>query len=168
MSAIRSILLAAAATASLALSTAALRADDANGYRVYTKAAKYENVRDDLKDAIINKGFVIDYTGQFNAMLERTADVARTSAGNDAKSPYSNAEYMQFCPSKLTHEAVSASPHGIANCPIALFVYELRTEPGKIVVGFRLPVGSPSKKVKAVNKSFVTLLDGIAREVTKK
>lgn len=149
------------------LGSAAL-AQDALGYRTYTKAGKFENIRDDAKDAIINRGFVIDYVGHFNQMLERTADVAGRPDGSKAASPYLNAEYMQFCPSKLTHEAVSATPFSIANCPIAIFVYELRVEPGKIVVGYRQPVGSPSKRVKEVNAKLSALLDGIAKEATKK
>jgi hypothetical protein len=137
------------------------------GYRSYAKSGKYEDVRDDLKDAIINKGFVIDYVGHFNGMLERTADVVKTDTGSGRKSPYRNAEYMQFCPAALTHEAVSASPFSIANCPITMFVYELATEPGKIQVGYRLPVENPSEGVKAVNAKLTALLHAIATEATK-
>ncbi|MDX2159002.1 MAG: hypothetical protein SFW09_21065 [Hyphomicrobiaceae bacterium] len=137
------------------------------GYRVHTKKGAYATVREDLKDAIINRGFVIDYEGHFNKMLERTAEAAGRATATGTPSPYANAEYLQVCPSKLTHEAVSATPFGIANCPISVFVYELRAEPGKIVVGYRLPVGSPSKRVKEVNKKLVDLLEGIAKEATK-
>jgi hypothetical protein len=158
------------AVAAAALGAAALvptaSAEDL-GYRVHTKQGTYANVRDDLKDAIVNRGFVIDYVGQFNSMLERTADAVGRDAGGGTPSPYLAAEYVQFCPAKLTHESVSASPHGIANCPIALFVYELRAEPQKIVVGYRLPVGAPSKRVKEVNDKLTALLEGIAKEATK-
>lgn len=152
---------------SILLASGARAADDL-GYRVHTKAAKYEDVRDDLKDAIVNKGFVIDYVGQFNGMLERTAEATSSVTPLGAKSPYANAEYMQFCPSKLTHEAVSATPFAIANCPIVLFVYELRREPGKVHVGYRLPVATPSKVMRQVNDKLVALLDGMAKDVTKK
>jgi hypothetical protein len=159
------LVLAAGAISSV-LSAAPVAAEDL-GYRVHTKTGTYANVRDDLKDAIVNRGFVIDYVGQFNAMLERTAEAVGRDAGGGTPSPYLNAEYMQFCPSKLTHEGVSASPHSIANCPVALFVYELRAEPQKIVVGYRLPIGTPSKRVKEVNAKLSTLLESIAKEATK-
>lgn len=142
-------------------------AEDGLGYRVHTKTGKFDNVRDDLKDAIINRGFVIDYVGHFNKMLERTADAAGSVSGSGAKSPYLNAEYMQFCPSKLTHEAVSATPFSIANCPIALFVYELAAEPGKVVMGYRLPVATPSKRMRDVNARLTELLDSIVKEAAK-
>lgn len=161
------LLLAAIALLGLALASPATAADDL-GYRVHTKAAKYEDVRDDLKDAIINKGLVIDYVGQFNAMLERTAADTGSVTPLGAKSPYKNAEYMQFCPAKLTHEAVSATPFAIANCPIAVFVYEVAADPGKINVGYRLPVATPSKLMRQVNDKLIQLLDDIAREATRK
>ena len=153
--------------ACFALTTVAHAADEL-GYRVHSKAAKFEDVRDDLRDAIVNKGFVIDYVGHFNAMLERTAEATGSTTALGAKSPYRHAEYMQFCPSKLTHEAVSATPFAIANCPIAMFVYETGAEPGKIQVGYRLPVATPSKRMREVNEKLLTLLEGIAGEATKK
>lgn len=148
-----------------AFSTAA--ADDALGYRLYSKAAPFEDVRDDVKNAIIGRGFVIDYVGHFNAMLERTADAAASVTPKGEKSPYRNAEYIQFCPAALTHEAVSKNPIAIANCPIAIFVYQASEGPERITVGFRLPVASPSTRAKAVNDKLVALLDGIAQEATK-
>lgn len=157
----------AAILAGLAAVPMAAQAQDGLGYRVHTKAGKFEDVRDDLKDAIVKRGFVIDYTGHFNAMLERTAEATGSVTALGAKSPYKHAEYMQFCPSKLTHEAVSATPFAIANCPIALFVYETGYEPGKITVGYRLPVATPSKVMRAVNDKLTALLDEIAKEATK-
>lgn len=155
------------AMAGVLLASAAQAADDL-GYRVYSKSAKFEDVRDDAKDAIINRGFVIDYVGHFNTMLERTAVDTGSVTALGAKSPYKNAEYMQFCPAKLTHEAVSATPFAIANCPIAIFVYEVAAESGKIHVGYRLPVATPSKLMRKVNEKLVALLEGIAKEATKK
>lgn len=150
----------------LAFSSPAI-SDDV-GYKSYTKAGKYEDVRDDLKDAIIKRGFVIDYVGHFNSMLERTAEAAGRNVESGKKSPYLNAEYVQFCPSKLTHEAVSANPIAIANCPVAVFVYEVHQEPGVVHVGFRTPVASPSRLSKDINGRIVEMLDGIAKDATKK
>jgi len=144
-----------------------VEASDEFGYRVYSKEARFEDVRDDVKDAIVNKGFVIDYVGHFNVMLERTAEATGSVTPLGAKSPYKHAEYMQFCPAKLTHEAVSATPFAIANCPIAIFVYETSGEPGKIQVGYRLPVGSPSRVVRQINDKLVALLDEIAKGATR-
>lgn len=142
-------------------------AEVGTGYKSYVKDGKFEDVLEDLRDAILKRGFVIDYTGHFNQMLERTAETAGSVTGQGVKSPYTNAQYLQFCPSKLTHEAVSANPFGIANCPISLFVFELRHEAGKVHVGYRLPLDSPSRLVKEVNGKLTKLLDEIATDATK-
>ena len=163
--------LLAASIIGLAIATSPVagsaRAEVSVGHKSLVKTGKFEDVLDDLRDAILKRGFVIDYVGHFNAMLERTADTAGSVTAKGVKSPYINAQYLQFCPSKLTHEAISADPFGIANCPIALFVFELRHEPGKVHVGYRLPVDSPSKLVKEVNSRLAKLLDEISADAVK-
>jgi len=143
-------------------------AEEAIGYREHTKTGKFEDIRDDLRDAIINRGFVIDHVGDLHAMLDRTAEAVADVVRSDTKSPYKNAEYVQFCPLKLTHEAVRASPHAIANCPVAIFVFETESEPGKIHVGYRLPPATSSGELRKVNEKLVTLLDSLAKEATEK
>lgn len=149
----------------LALSSPCASAD--LGYKSFAKVGAFADVSENLKDAILKRGYVIDYVGQFNAMLQRTAKDTETVTQAGSTSPYRNAEFVQFCPSKLTHEAVNASPLAIANCPIAFFVYELAYEPGKVQVGFRLPVPSASKRVTEVNDRITTLMQEIAEEATK-
>ena len=151
---------------SVLLDLPARAADDA--YTSFTKSgASFEDVRENLKDAILKRGFVIDYVGEFTAMLVRTAkDTGTVSPGGNA-SPYRHAQFLQFCPSQLTHEAVNASPLAIANCPIAFVIYELAYEPGKVQVGFRTPVLSPSKRVGEINEKIVALMREIAQEATK-
>lgn len=155
------------ALAGLMLAPSAASAADDPGFRHVTKAGTYEDVRDDVRAAIEKRGLVIDYTGHVNSMLERTADVAGSVTTKGAKSPFANAEYMQFCPSALTHEAVSASPFAVANCPMSIFIYELRDKPGVIEVGYRLPVPSPSKIVRGINEKITALMQEIVAEATK-
>lgn len=142
------------------------RAADAN-IKTYSKAASFEDVSESVKDAILKRGYVIDYVGQLNAMLQRTAKDTGTVSQAGSTSPYKNAIFVQFCPAKLTHEAVSASPLAIANCPIAIFIYELAYEQGKVTVGFRMPVASPSKRVTEINEKIVSLLQDIAQDATR-
>lgn len=137
------------------------------GYKIYSKAGKFEDVSENVKDAIIKRGFVVDYTGELNKMLERTAADTGTITSAGKKSPFKNAQFMQFCPSKLTHEAVNASPFGIANCPIAIFIFEREHEQGKVHVGYRTPVSSASKLSREINKRLSATLHEIASEATK-
>jgi hypothetical protein len=53
----------------------------------YSKRARFDEVRDDLRLAIEGKGLVIDYHSYVNRMLERTAqdDGADEARGHDAR-----------------------------------------------------------------------------------
>ncbi|MFV0298394.1 MAG: DUF302 domain-containing protein [Hyphomicrobiaceae bacterium] len=137
------------------------------GYRVHMKAGTFEDVRDDLHNAVLDRGFVIDFVGHFNDMLGRTANVAGQDGGAAPSSPYVHAEYFHFCPAKLTHEAVGASPRAIANCPLTMFIYELAAKPGQITVGYRLPVATPNPALQAVDAKLGKLLEDIAADATK-
>jgi len=143
-------------------------AADEPGYRTYMTDGSYADVRDDLQNAIINRGFLIDHVGHVGAMLDRTADVVGDAAAGAQKAIYKNAEVLQFCPLKLTHEAVRASPYAIANCPVAMFVFETSAEPGKIHVGFRRPSEAAADELRRVNERLVRLLDALAREAVGK
>lgn len=154
--------LLAAFAAAVVVALAPAWAADTPGYKVHHKKAVYEDVRDGLEQAIVAKGYVVDYIGHFNTMLERTSEAAGSVSALGLKSPYRQAQYMQFCAAKLTHEAISANPHAIANCPYVLFVYELARQPGEIHVGYRLPVGGPSMVTKKINTQIEALMEEIA------
>jgi uncharacterized protein (DUF302 family) len=139
----------------------------ADGFKEMTRTGSYGEVRDDLKNAIINRGFVVDYVGHFNKMLERTSEAVGSVTAAGAKSPYKDAEFMQFCAAKLTHEAISANPQNIVNCPYVVYVYELTAKPGVIHVGYRTPVSGPSKIVRKSVSKIGALLNDIVAEVTK-
>lgn len=134
------------------------------GYKVLTKKAAFGDVEFDLKDAIVNRGLVIDYTGYVGKMLARTSGAV---AGKDAESPYLHARYYQFCSAKLTHDAVSADPLNISICPYVVFLIELKSEPGVIRVGYRRPfAGASAESHKAVAK-VEALLNDVITEAAK-
>ena len=125
----------------------------------YSVEAEFADVRQDLADAVINRGYNIDYEAKIGEMLDRTAgDVgAKTTI-------YKYAESLQFCSAVISRRAMEADPANIAFCPYVLFVYERADQPGKVNVGFRrmAEVGSDASRaaLAAVNE----LLDGIVRE----
>ena len=157
--------LIAAMLVALAMSFPAMAED--GGPHERTKTDAYDTVVEDLKNAIINRGYVIDYVGQLNKMLERTSEAVGSVTDSGAKSPYKNAQYMQFCAAKLTHEAVSANPQSIVNCPYVLYAYELNSKPGVVDVGYRPPLGGPSKRSRAAVKEIADLLTAITKEATE-
>jgi len=131
-------------------------------YKAYSVEGDYEDVLLDVQDAIINRGFVIDYTGHIGDMLKRTGgDVGST------KRLYEHADFMTFCSARLSRATMEADIHNINLCPYIITVYEPFDEKGIVYVSYRKPAatisGTPHKAVLAVEK----VLDEIAREATE-
>jgi len=134
-------------------------ANGTNPVVTYSKRAKFEDVRDDLKLAIEGKGLVIDYQSYVNRMLERTGkDVG------SARKLYADAQAFVFCSAALSRKTMEADPANVAMCPYSIVVYEAAGEPGKVYVSYRRPWrpdGSAASK--AALTDVEKLLDGIAR-----
>jgi len=126
----------------------------------YSKKAKFEDVRDDLKLAIEAKGLVIDYQSFVNRMLERTGkDVG------SARRLYVDAQAFVFCSAALSRKTMEADPANASLCPYSVMVYATAREPDKVVVSYRRPWrpdGSAASR--AALREVEALLDAIARE----
>jgi uncharacterized protein (DUF302 family) len=126
----------------------------------YSKAAKFEDVRDDLKLAIEGRGLVIDFQSFVNRMLERTGkDVG------SARKLYTDAQAFVFCSAALSRKTMEADPANAAFCPYSIMVYALAGDRGVVRVAYRRPWrpdGSAASQ--AALKEVEALLDGIARK----
>jgi uncharacterized protein (DUF302 family) len=127
----------------------------------YAKAgAKFEDVRDDLKNAIEAKGLVVDYQSYVARMLERTGkDVGST------RPLYTDAQTLQFCSAQLSRRMMEADPANVVMCPYTIVVYATAQRPEQVFVAYRRPVrpgGSAASR--AALREVDALLDGIARE----
>ena len=125
----------------------------------YVVEDSFENVHQDLSDAIVNRGYHIEHEGDVGSMLKRTGDTVGAS-----KKVYENAGFLQFCSAVLSRGAMEADPSNIAFCPYVVFAYETPDAPGKVHVGFRrlTPRGS-EQSIKAI-ADVNALLDDIVRE----
>ena len=134
--------------------------NDTNPVATYSKRAKFEDVRDDLKLAIEGKGLVIDYQSYVNRMLERTGkDVG------SARKLYVDAQAFVFCSAALSRKMMEADPANVALCPYSIAIYETAAEPGTVCVSYRRPWRPDSSPAsQAVLTQVDQLLDGIARE----
>ena len=125
----------------------------------YSKKAKFEDVREDLKSAIEGQGLVIDYHSHFNKMIERTGkDLGAT------RKVYVDAQAYVFCSAALSRKMMEADPANASMCPYSITVYASAQEPDKVHVVYRRPWrpdGSAASK--AALKEVEALLDGIAR-----
>lgn len=128
------------------------------------KKGVFADVFQDLQDAVINRGFVVDFIGHVDTMLVRTSGASKSVTETGSRSPYLNAKYLQFCSAKLTHEAVSANPYNLVVCPHVIFAFEAKNKPGQIVVGYRRPTPGPSKLSKRAFKKVDDMLAAIIKE----
>ena len=139
---------------------AAVQAADPHPVVAYSKKAKFDDVRDELKSAIEGKGLVIDYESFVNRMLERTGkDVG------SARKLYADAQAFVFCSAALSRKTMEADPANASFCPYSIMVYATAGDPGTVRVSYRRPWrpdGSAASK--AALKEVEALLDGIARE----
>ena len=121
--------------------------------------AAFEDVRQDVSDAIINRSYVVDYTAKIGDMLERTAsDVGST------QKIYSGAETAQFCSAVLSRKMMEADPTNIAFCPYVVFYYQNADEPGVVHVGYRKLPEDGSAESKAARQTINRLLADIVEE----
>lgn len=119
----------------------------------------FADVAQGLSDAIVNRGYVVDYTAHIGTMLNRTAADVGAS-----KELYKDAQAMQFCSATLSRKAMEADPLNIAHCPYVVFAYELADTPGKVVVGFRkLEAGGSAESKEAIG-AINTVLEEIVAE----
>jgi uncharacterized protein (DUF302 family) len=126
----------------------------------YSKQGRFDDVRDDLKQAIESKGLVIDYQSYIGRMLDRTGK----DVGSERKL-YADAQAFVFCSAALSRKSMEADPANMAMCPYSVVVYATARAPGKVFVSYRRPWrpdGSAASK--AALKQIESLLDAIARE----
>ena len=126
----------------------------------YARKAKLENVRDDLRAAIVGKGLVIDYESHVNRMLERTGkDVG------SARKLYVDAQAYLFCSAVLSRKMMEADPANVVMCPYAITFYATAQQPDTVVVTYRRPWRPDAPPAaQAALREVEALLDGIARE----
>lgn len=147
-------------TALLVALSLAAQAADPHPIVVYSKQARFEDVRDDLKIAIENRGLVVDHVSRVHRMLERTGkDIGATTK------IYVNGEALLFCSATFSRKTMEADAGNIAFCPYAITVYTTVKEPDKVYVAYHRPWrpdGTPASK--AALKEVEALLDGIVKE----
>jgi len=131
----------------------------------YSAEAEFNDVRDELQNAILAKGLVVDNTQFIAKMLERTGkDVGSTKPIFTE----GRGQAFSFCSATISRKTMEADAHNIAFCPYTLVVYSAVAEPKKVYVAYRRPVlNEGSEAAKAALKEVEALLDGIARDALR-
>lgn len=143
----------------LGLMSLAIMPAQAAGDDIFTVVAEvpFADAAQGVNDAIVNKGFKIDYHGFIGEMLKRTAeDVGAT------RQLYKDAEFFTFCSAVISRSVMEDDIGDIAYCPYVVFVYEDASTPGKVTIGHRkLPEGGKRDQVnELLNEIVTTAADG--------
>jgi hypothetical protein len=146
------------ATAFAILVASAIAAESRSDVRMIAVKDNFESVKQEVIDAIIKRGLVVDYTAHIGAMLARTAKDVGAS-----KTIYADAQAVQFCSATLSRLTMEADPANIAFCPYVIFVYALPASPATTYVGYRPLPRVGSKQSRAAIDAVNALLDGIVR-----
>lgn len=102
---------------------------------VYQVEGEFEDVRDDLVDAIEAEGMVVSYISHAQTMLSRTAVTMGVTVNT-----YRDAEVVLFCKADFAHKLVAANPHNLILCPYAIAVYTLTEgEMDRVYLSIRQP-----------------------------
>ncbi|MBM4180163.1 MAG: DUF302 domain-containing protein [Betaproteobacteria bacterium] len=102
---------------------------------VKTKQGRFEDVRDDLVNAIESRGIKINHFNHIADMLERTGkDLGAT------KRVYVKGEQVEFCKSDLSRAQMEADPGNMVFCPYIISVYTTPADPARVHVAYRRPL----------------------------
>ncbi len=124
-----------------------------------TVEGKFSEVFSALKDVIIGKGINIAHTLGSSNMLNKTAPVFGIK-----KNVFINAEIVEFCSAKISHELVAIDPRNIVLCPFTISAYVLTDDPENVHLIYRIPTANKGSEV-AVGK-IVKLIKDIIAEAT--
>lgn len=118
---------------------------------------RYADAREALVDAIEGEGLIPSPPSRFGDML------ARTGQALDQPAPiYADAEVLHFCSARIAWQLARENPLNIAQCPLAMAIFTLPGEPGRVRLAWRRAVGS-SPGATAAN----ALLERIARHTSE-
>ncbi len=125
----------------------------------YQFEATFDDALFDLKEALTNKGLVVDHEARVANMLNRTAkDVGATTT------VYKHGMVVEFCSATLSRRAMEADPLNMAFCPYTMFVYETMAKPGTITIGYKILDGASSPKSKKALDDVNKIMDSMVRE----
>ncbi|MDF1609516.1 DUF302 domain-containing protein [Hoeflea sp. YIM 152468] len=120
--------------------------------KIIESDAAFADVASGIENAILNRGYKVDYHGFIGDMLKRTADDVDAE-----KALYTDAEFFTFCSAVLSRKVMEAEIGDIAYCPYVVFAYEAAETPGRVAVGFRLlPEGGQRDAVNALLSDIIT------------
>jgi len=122
--------------------------------------ARFEDVSDDIKIAITDRGIKINNISHIGNMLARTGK----DVGSTVQIFAGDAVAIEFCSSTISRETMEADPHNIVFCPYIISVYSLPGDEEHTYVTYRKPLLVGDARSKASLKAVENLLEEIIIE----
>lgn len=126
----------------------------------YTIEDSFDNVKQDVEDAITAKGLKVSNISYIGKMLKRTAKDVGASGGI-----YHDAVALEFCSATLSREMMQTNPDNIVFCPYIIYVYALSGETGKTTVAYRKFTTSATGNTDKTLSQVEALLESIINEL---
>ncbi|MBL3589554.1 MAG: hypothetical protein JMN24_07140 [gamma proteobacterium endosymbiont of Lamellibrachia anaximandri] len=123
---------------------------------IYKADEAYEDVIDNIKMAVEERGMLVSGILHVSDMLNRT--------GPDLgyKQVFKKAESVEFCSAVISHKMTQVSPVNLVVCPFTIAVYIKADEPEQVYVAYRSQ--SLAGQADKVTAEILELLDGIVRD----
>ncbi|MEN8166011.1 MAG: DUF302 domain-containing protein [Pseudomonadota bacterium] len=144
----------------LAVSGLSLAGDDTgqkSGPMVIFKSAEpFEDVIENIKMAIEERGMLVSGTLHVSDMLNRTG------ADLGYRQVFERAESVEFCSASISHRMTQVAPQNMAICPFTISVYIRSDEPDQLYVAYRRQ--QLAGDAAAVTATIDELLNGIVED----
>ena len=124
--------------------------------RIFTTDERYEDVVENIKMAIIERGMLVSGTLHISEMLNRT--------GPDLGFPdvFEKAESVEFCSALVSHKMAQVAAENVVICPFTIAVYLTKAQPGQVHVAYRLPLLAGDAD--QLSEEIMQMLDGIVED----
>jgi len=122
-----------------------------DGVSTLATEQSFEEAAQSLEDAIVNRGYNVDYHGHIGDMFDRTAEDVGAS-----RQLFQGAELFTFCSAVVSRRVIEHDVANIAYCPYVLFVYQEPADDNPVTLGFRrLPPGGGRDEVNTLLESIL-------------
>ncbi len=130
--------------------------DQNSPMKIYLSEESFEDVVENIKMGIVERGLLVSGTLHVSEMLNRTApDLGFSQV-------FAKAESVEFCSALMSHKMAQAAPENITICPFTIAVYVTEADPDRVHVAYRRPVlaGDAAEATEAIER----MLNGIIQD----
>jgi len=121
--------------------------------------ASFADILEAVNAAIGGRGLNVAHTLPASDMLGRTGpDFGITEP------VFQNAEIVEFCSAKISHNLARANPENILLCPFTIAVYVLESDPEYVRLSYRVPYLMGDEASAEAVQQMVKLVEGVIAE----